>query len=285
MKLFDQPNSLKEHLEKHISKHAKLGFVPTMGALHEGHISLVERSIAENEHTIISIFVNPTQFNKAEDLNNYPKTLDADLEKIKTLDSQSLLVFTPQAADIYTKTFSKKSYDFGGIEHEMEGKYRSGHFDGVATIIEYFFHLIQPNNAYFGEKDYQQYLIVKKLAEQQFPAIKIVPCDIFREKNGLAMSSRNLRLSDEARQNAGIIYGTLLEVKNRLYKQPINRIEEYVEKTINNQKKFELEYFCIADETSLKLVKKLAPKKNYRAFIAVFVEGIRLIDNIALKEN
>lgn len=285
MKLFGRPNSLKQHLEKQLSKDAKLGFVPTMGALHQGHISLIDRSIKENDYTVVSIFVNPTQFNNPEDLNNYPKTLYEDLEKIKALKNENLIVFTPNAADIYTDNFCKKSYDFGGIEHEMEGKYRSGHFDGVATIIEYFLNLIQPDKAYFGEKDYQQYLIVKKLAEQYFPNTKIVPCSIFREENGLAMSSRNLRLSDTARQNAGIIYGMLLEVKDMTSVQTIKSIEQFVEKTINNVKNFELEYFCIADEKSLKLAQKLEPNKDYRAFIAVFVEGIRLIDNIALKEN
>ena len=192
-----------------------IGYVPTMGALHQGHGSLIQQSVNKNQVTVVSIFVNPTQFDNSTDLDKYPRTLENDIELIQKIDS-SVIIFAPNSSELYNGNISSKSYSFDGLEFEMEGKHRQGHFDGVGTILELFFNLIKPTNAYFGEKDFQQLQIVKKLVSKLKLNVNVVGCDIFRESSGLAMSSRNSYLNEDQRQQAAEIYKFLIEAKNGL---------------------------------------------------------------------
>lgn len=281
MKIFKKRDQLKSFLEESKKNKKTIGFVPTMGALHRGHLFLIEQAKKKNDLTVASIFVNPTQFNNQEDLDNYPKTLEKDIELLESVSCDVL--FVPTIAEIYHKNVVSNKFDFDGLEHEMEGKYRAGHFDGVGTIVKTLFEIVSPKNAYFGEKDFQQLQIIKKLvAKNQLP-ISIKGCAIYREKDGLAMSSRNARLSSEQRKVAPIIYKVLKKVKKKFQEETEGEISEWVENQFKNHPFLQLEYFTIADEKSLKPINIKEFDKKYRAFIAVFAGNIRLIDNIQLK--
>lgn len=204
MLLFNTQNELVSHLNSVSNKKTSIGFVPTMGALHEGHLSLLIEANKHNSLVVVSIFVNPTQFNNAEDLAKYPKTLDKDIEKIKTV-SNEIIIFAPSVDDIYEGKTVSQHFNFDGLENQMEGKFRPGHFDGVGTIVKRLFEIIKPTNAYFGEKDFQQLQIVKKMVEKAKMPVNVIGCPIYREANGLAMSSRNERLSETDRKEAEII--------------------------------------------------------------------------------
>jgi pantoate--beta-alanine ligase len=282
MTVFDKQTELKANLQSFLQDKKTIGFVPTMGALHEGHLSLMSESLKNNDYTVVSIFVNPTQFNNPDDLKKYPRTLEIDVEKIKTL-SPEIIVYAPSVDDIYEGKTTSKSFDYDGLEFQMEGKHRPGHFDGVGTIVKKLFEIVNPTNAYFGEKDFQQLAIVRKLVQKNNMAVNIVGCKIFREANKLAMSSRNERLSADERAKATIIYKTLTEAKKLFGTKTANEVTNWVVKKFKNQSLFELEYFEIADEQTLLTCKRKSKTKNYRAFIAVFVNNIRLIDNISLK--
>ena len=282
MTIFDKQTEVKAYLKPFLEDKKKIGFVPTMGALHDGHLSLMNESLKNNDYTVVSIFVNPTQFNSPEDLKKYPRTLESDVEKIKKLNSK-IIVYAPTVDDIYEGKTTSKSFDYDGLEFQMEGKHRLGHFDGVGTIVKKLFEIVNPTNAYFGEKDFQQLAIVRKLVQKNKMAVNIVGCKIFREANKLAMSSRNERLSADERAKAAIIYKTLAEAKKLFDTKTANEVTKWVTKTFKNQSTFELEYFEIADEETLLTCKRKSKSKNYRAFIAVFVNNIRLIDNISLK--
>ena len=258
-----------------------IGFVPTMGALHEGHISLVRQSNQENDHTIVSIFVNPTQFDNAGDLDKYPRTLENDASLIEKVDD-SILIFAPQVDEIYNDDISSKTYSFDGLEHVMEGAHRDGHFDGVGTILEFLFNLIQPNNAYFGEKDYQQLLIVKKLVSKYHLDVNITGCEIYREASGLAMSSRNERLSNNGRIEAAFIYKTLQEAKKKFGIKSAGEVKKWVQKQFEKNTHLQLEYIEIASADTLKPLIRKRNDQKYRIFIAAFIDNIRLIDNLAL---
>lgn len=280
-KLFKEQEELKKELRVLRASHQSIGLVPTMGALHQGHLSLIEKSVQNNHTTVVTIFVNPTQFNNPEDLKKYPRTLEADLQKIGSIFHE-VLVYAPEIQDIYpTKTESKKYY-FDGLEHQMEGKFRPGHFDGVGTIVHKLFEIVQPNRAYFGEKDFQQLRIIQKLVEKQKLTVQIVPCPIFREKNGLAMSSRNERLSPSTREEAKIIFECLQIAKQHFTSKSISEIKKIMQDFWKNHPKFTLEYVEIANENTLKPSIKKLKNQHYRAFIAVFVEEVRLIDTISL---
>ncbi|WGK95383.1 MULTISPECIES: pantoate--beta-alanine ligase [Flavobacterium] len=281
MYIFYGKAPLIAHLKPIISANSTIGFVPTMGALHAGHLALIKQSLNENKVTVVSIFVNPTQFNNPEDLAKYPRTLDADIKKISDLSSE-IILYAPSVEDVYGKNPKSETFDFDGLENVMEGKFRPGHFNGVGTIVKCLFEIIQPTNAYFGEKDFQQLQIVKKLvAKNQIP-VTIIGCPIAREHNQLAMSSRNERLSVQEREKASIIYQTLLEAKEKFGKEDLETIYQSVQQTFENNPIFNLEYFTIADEETLLPCLKKEKNKNYRAFIAVFVNNIRLIDTISL---
>jgi pantoate--beta-alanine ligase len=253
-----------------------------MGALHEGHLSLLEQSLAENEITVLSIFVNPTQFNNADDLKKYPRTLEKDVELAKKLN-ENILVYAPSVADIYEGNTISTSFNYDGLENQMEGKHRPGHFDGVGTIVKKLFEIVKPTNAYFGEKDFQQLQIVKKLVSKYKIPVNIVGCDIFREASGLAMSSRNERLSESSRIESKLIYQILSKAKEKFISKSANEVVLFVENEFKKHTNFTLEYFEIAAEDTLLTCKRKVKNKKYRGFIAVFIENIRLIDNISLK--
>jgi pantoate--beta-alanine ligase len=284
MLIFEQKKLLTNYLNSVLTANTKIGFIPTMGALHAGHLSLMSQSVLQNDITVVSIFVNPTQFNNPNDLEKYPRTLDADVEKIKKMDA-AIIIYAPTVADIYEGETLKKQYDFDGLENQMEGKFRAGHFDGVGTIVQKLFEIIKPTTAYFGEKDFQQVMIVKKLVSKNNIPVNIVCCPILREDNGLAMSSRNERLTKQEREEAKIIYETLLIVKQKFKNKnlPVLHLRDWVKRKFDKEPDFVLEYFEIADEETLLPCLKRNHRKSFRAFIAVFVRDIRLIDTIALE--
>ncbi len=280
MQLINTKKEIKSYLLSQ-AKTKTIGLVPTMGALHLGHMSLVKRSIGENDITLVSIFVNPTQFNNKEDLEKYPSTLDADISLLKTA-SDKIVVFAPSASEMYSGGITSKTYDFEGLDNVMEGEFREGHFDGVGTIVEKLLSLIRPTRAYFGEKDFQQLQIIRKLVKITNLPIEVIGCPIVREANGLAMSSRNERLSKELRKEAAYIYKTLKAAKQRFGTKSANFVVEWVKKQFETHPNLKLEYVKIADVNQLKPVIRKNKNLKYRAFIAVYAGDVRLIDNIAL---
>ncbi|EDP98536.1 pantoate--beta-alanine ligase [Kordia algicida OT-1] len=281
MTIFYTQNNLKTFVEAQKSEGKTIGFVPTMGALHEGHLSLVRNAMTSNDIVFVSVFVNPTQFDNATDLEKYPRTLDADVELLKTL-GKNIFVYAPSVADIYNSDVNAEKFSFDGLEFEMEGKFRKGHFDGVGTIVKRLFEIITPHNAYFGEKDFQQLMIIKKLASKYKLPVNVIGCEIYREPSGLAMSSRNQRLSENARKESAFIYKTLLEAKKKFGTKSAMQVKEWVQKQFNKHPLLTLEYVEIANIKNLKTVKRKSKNQTYRIFIAAFIENIRLIDNIAL---
>ncbi|MFD0761456.1 pantoate--beta-alanine ligase [Lutibacter aestuarii] len=279
MLVFAKIKSVQQKLSS-FKKGTTIGFVPTMGALHKGHLSLIEQARKENDIVVVSIFVNPTQFDKQEDLINYPKTIDQDLLLLKSVFCD--IVFAPSSQEIYADNVKSQSFNFDGLEHQMEGKFRTGHFDGVGTIVKRLFEIVRPNKAYFGEKDFQQLQIIKKMVEKHHIPVKIIACDIYREDDGLAMSSRNARLTLEHRKAAPFIYKTLKKAKIKFGTENALNIVKWVENEFKNQPLLELEYFEIANEETLKTIETKSLNQKYRAFIAVFAGKIRLIDNISL---
>lgn len=282
MKVFYNKTELSNHLDSLKANGNSLGFVPTMGALHEGHLALVKKGLNDNDNVVVSIFVNPTQFDNTEDLVKYPRTLENDVALLKTVSKTKILVYAPTTEDIYEDNVTSESFNFGGLENEMEGAFRTGHFDGVGTIVKRLFEIVKPNKAYFGEKDFQQLQIVKKLVELNNIPVKIIGCPIYRTTDGLAMSSRNTRLTKEHRTAAPFIHKTLKSAKIKFGTKSARQVTEWVEKQFKKQPLLKLEYFIIADTETLKPVKRKSTKKTYRAFIAVYARDIRLIDNIAL---
>lgn len=281
MQILKSKETLQNYIERQKEMGKKIGFAPTMGALHEGHISLYKMAKKENDLVISSIFVNPTQFNNSSDLAKYPRTLDYDLkilEKSKFVDA----VYIPGTKDIYPDQTESKNYDFDGLENEMEGKSRPGHFDGVGTVVEELFKQVLPDNAYFGEKDYQQLAIIKKLVEKLNLPIKIHGAEIYRNREGLALSSRNERLTSHQKKEATIIHKTLLQVNDWFRLVTIAEIKKRVTEIFEKQPEMKLEYFTIAEEATLAETDFFYKDKNYRAFIVVHLADVRLIDNMHL---
>ena len=258
-----------------------IGFVPTMGALHEGHLSLIDKGLDEKFQMVVSIFVNPTQFDNASDLEKYPRSIDSDIETLRAL-SKDIILYAPTVEDIYGTSISSEHFDFNGLEDQMEGQFRKGHFDGVGTVVRRLFEIVQPDFAYFGMKDFQQFRIVQELIKKHQLPVKVVGVEIYRDKDGLALSSRNERLSKEQREAAPFIYKTLKAAKKRFGTESAKKVTEWVEAQFSEQDLLTLEYFTIANEKSLQTVHRKSKTKSYRAFIAVFAGDIRLIDNIAL---
>ncbi len=258
-----------------------IGLVPTMGALHEGHLSLIRQAASVCDWVVVSIFINPTQFDKPLDLQNYPQTIEVDIALLRELNL-NIVVFSPTASELYDDKIEAEHFDFDGVELEMEGKYRFGHFDGVGTVVKKLFELIQPDKAFFGEKDFQQLQIIRKLIEKTGLPVEIIGCPINRESNGLARSSRNERLTDEMRQKASFIYQTLQKAKVKFGTESAKQIGDWVENEFKTHPFLKLEYFEIADSNSLKTVETKQLETPYRAFIAVYAGEVRLIDNIAL---
>lgn len=253
----------------------KIGFVPTMGALHEGHLALVKKCKSESELSIVSIFVNPTQFNDNKDLEKYPNTIEVDLKSLEQMDVD--IVFIPKFEDLYQNE-QKLAVNIAEIEQKMEGSKRPGHFDGVIRVLSIFFNLIKPKYAYFGEKDYQQVLVVQQLINQHFPTISLIKCPTIREHNGLAKSSRNKLLSESAFNRSGEIYSTLKWIKENITAQSINSILDDGMRKLSER--FEVEYLELRNENNLEETSNSL--ENSRLFVAVQIESIRLIDNIAL---
>jgi len=279
--VFHTQQEIRQALNQSNLNNPTIGLVPTMGALHSGHLSLVEKSLVENQQTIVSVFVNPTQFDNANDLKKYPRTLAKDVALLKTLSS-NIWVYAPEASDLYGSSLVSKRYHFGPIEKSMEGAFRNGHFDGVGTVLNLLFRALNPTQAYFGEKDFQQLQIVKKLVQIEALPVNIVGCPIVREENGLAKSSRNQRLSEQQKDEAALIHKTLLETKARFNQYSIAKLKEYVVAQFAKNPHLELEYIEIAAEKNLQPAFRKRNNNKYRAFIAAYAGPIRLIDNMAL---
>ncbi len=255
-----------------------IGFVPTMGALHQGHLELMKCAKKENDILAVSIFVNPIQFNNPEDLEKYPRDLYHDIKLLEDVGCDFL--FIPDEKEMYPDGMPDVQYDFGDLERVMEGKFRPGHFNGVAIVVKRLFDIIEPDKAYFGEKDYQQLAIIKKLVEKENLDIEIIPCPIVREKDGLAMSSRNIRLTEDERKIAAMIHWILQEsVKRKSYKSP-DELRQWVKKKFNEIQRFDMEYFEIADGENLQPIDQWDDDKTIYGFVAVNLGKVRLIDNI-----
>lgn len=281
MHLFHHKKELVSHLENQRGQNRTIGLVPTMGALHTGHISLVKRALSENDVVVVSIFVNPTQFDKKDDLEKYPRSLENDIALLKSV-SEKIVVFAPTVEEIYDNDVKSQSYEFDGLDKVMEGEFRAGHFDGVGTIVELLLRTVEPSKAYFGEKDFQQLQIIRKMVEIKKLPFTIVGCPIEREPHGLAMSSRNERLSKPTREEARFIFHTLQGAKSKFGTESATSIADWIKTEYTNHPLFDLEYFEIADEATLTPMLKKQDNQKYRAFIAVYADGVRLIDNLRL---
>ncbi len=275
----------KEELTEQISVFRKennqtIGFVPTMGFLHKGHGSLIERSIRENGLTICDIFVNPLQFNDKNDYTNYPIDRERDIKYLTSLGCN--ILYLPSHDEIYPPGYCAKIYDFGGLEDEMEGKYRTSHFQGVAEVVRILFEIVKPDNAYFGEKDYQQLKIIEALVQQLGFSLKVISCPVVRETDGLAMSSRNALLTVKERESAPFIYNQLQYCqKNYIYYTPL-QLKKNISKAFREKELFKLEYIEFANRQNLQLIKTWEEAESVGAFISAYLGRIRLIDNIKL---
>lgn len=277
--VFNYITDIQKFLKSEREKGHSVGLVPTMGALHEGHLSLVRRAEKENDIVVASVFVNPVQFNNSTDFEKYPRTPERDIEMLKNAGCDA--VFVPSEKEMYPVPVTDK-YDFGDLERVMEGVCRPGHFNGVAIVVRKLLEIVMPDRAYFGEKDFQQQAIIRKLVADLSLNLTIVPCDIVREKDGLAMSSRNMRLTPEERAVAPMIYKVLSEVaalKDSLSPDEMKKsaLEKYAD-----IKDFDIEYVEITDETNLKSIKSWDNCKNARIFVALQLGQVRLIDNLRI---
>ena len=297
MKQIQKAAELQQAVHQAKDNGLQIGLVPTMGALHEGHLSLIERAMKENDLVVVSLFVNPIQFNNKEDLEKYPRTIEADLDLIKNLElriknscTDNLLAFTPSVEEIYPDGEPTEIvYHFGPVEEVMEGPRRPGHFNGVAVVVRRLFDLAQPTRAYFGEKDYQQIAVIRALLEQIKYPIELVPCPIVRADDGLALSSRNTRLSPAARQMAPAINATLEQAAEMSEYEEVDDVKEWVLDTLASYHevndcpdglRFEPEYFEIVDAVTLQPIATWDEAGEHGAVgcIAVWLDGVRLID-------
>jgi len=278
MKIINKPTDLLREIAALKGKQSKIGFVPTMGALHSGHLALVKKSVEENDICIVSIFVNPTQFNNKADLEKYPRSLEQDAFLLEKAGCH--LIFAPSDSDIYTDSEMKScfEFDFGGLDKVMEGRFRPGHFNGVVQIVSKLFDFVQPDNAYFGEKDFQQLAIIHRMVKLLNYNIKIVDCPIIREESGLAMSSRNERLTPAQRKNAAKVSVVLSESRNFVHKMNPLQLIQWVTDKINQSEDLRVEYYDIVDVETLQSV--INWDKPSVGCIAVFCGDVRLIDNI-----
>ena len=278
MQIITTQKALREQVSACKQLGKTIGLVPTMGALHAGHASLVRRSVEENKVTFVSVFVNPTQFNNKEDLEKYPRNLNRDAELLASIGVD--FVFAPTPEEMYTKEEMNTTFefDFGGLDKVMEGKMRPGHFNGVVQVVSKLFRLVEPDRAYFGEKDYQQLAIIRRMAEvMHFNNIQIIGCPIVREESGLALSSRNERLSEEEKQTAVNISHVLFESRQLTQSQTVKQVESWVIEQINRVPGLTVEYYEIVDQTTL------MPAKDFShaiGCVTVYCGPVRLIDNI-----
>lgn len=284
MKVINKTSDLQAIIEQLKNDGKSIGLVPTMGALHKGHLSLVKNSISNNDITVVSIFVNPTQFNNPNDLASYPRMVDKDLELLQTVGCD--VVFAPEADDIYSKseTDSRFEFDFEGLDKVMEGKFRPGHFNGVVQIVSKLFDLVRPDRAYFGEKDFQQLAIIRLMTRRYNLPIEIVPCPIVREDSGLALSSRNSLLKDNEKQVASHIYAVLNESRQFVPQTEVEELKQCVIAAIEQKPELKVEYFDIVDGHTLKSIVKWDESGYIVGCITVFCGNVRLIDNICYKK-
>ncbi|MBN2638325.1 MAG: pantoate--beta-alanine ligase [Bacteroidales bacterium] len=279
MKVFNTISDTKQFLSEEKLKGKKVGFVPTMGALHKGHLELMRQAKEENDLLVVSIFVNPIQFNNQEDLKKYPRDLEKDKSLLETIACD--ILFAPAVEEMYPEPVNKK-YGFGPLEEVMEGAFRPGHFNGVAVVVHKLFNIVEPDKAYFGEKDFQQLAIIKKLVEMENLPVEVVGCPIVRESDGLAMSSRNVRLNTEARKEAPFIYKTLQEAKRRRDHLCAGPLRQMIINLFEANEQFKLEYFDIVDDKELQPIQHWNNNKGTVACVAGWLGGVRLIDNIRI---
>ena len=281
MKVISTVAELKSILDECRAAGKTIGLVPTMGALHNGHASLVERSVADNDVTVVSIFVNPTQFNDKNDLKNYPRNLEADCALLDSLRAD--IAFAPEVEEMYPEP-DTRVFSFAPLDTVMEGPFRPGHFNGVAQIVSKLFYAVEPHKAYFGEKDFQQLAIIREMTRLLSMNLQIIGCPIVREADGLAMSSRNMLLTSEERERALIISRTLFSSLDYSKEKSLAATKAYVEEAINAVDGFRLEYFQIVDGNTLQPVGQWDESDYIVGCIALFCGNIRLIDNIKYKE-
>lgn len=278
MIIFNDIASTHQYVRQRLANNQTIGFVPTMGALHAGHISLIRASKRQNDITVCSIFVNPTQFNNPEDLKKYPRTLEKDCQMLQTAGCD--MVFVPSAEEMYP-TLPTMKFDFGNLETVMEGKFRPGHFNGVGIVVSKLFHIIKPTKAYFGLKDLQQVAVIRRMVKDLSFDLEIVPCETLRESDGLAMSSRNVRLSAEARQLAPQIFEALMKAKQALQNgENALSTKKIITQHFNLYPEFTVEYFEVADFDTLEPIFQKNPTGKTAICIAAFLDGVRLIDNL-----
>ena len=277
MQLLKTVRELQEVLAERRKNNAAIGFVPTMGALHPGHLALVRQAVAENDVSVVSIFVNPTQFNNKNDLLHYPRTLEVDCRLLH--ETGVAIVFAPSVEEVYPEP-DTRVFDFGTLAAVMEGKFRPGHFNGVAQVVSRLFDIVKPDRAYFGEKDFQQLAIIRAMVEQLCLPVEIVSHPIVRESDGLAMSSRNTRLSPELRKNAAAISRILFESQKKKNKRSISALKQEVINGINAVPGLQTEYFELVDGDSLQTVDHWNDSETIVGCVAVFAGEIRLIDNV-----
>ena len=277
MEIFQTKDELQDKIARLKREGYSIGFVPTMGALHEGHISLVEYCNKENDITVVSIFVNPTQFNEREDYEKYPRDNQKDINHLKEIDCD--IVFNPSETEMYPEP-DNRIFDFGELDKVLEGYYRPGHFNGVAKIVSKLFDIVKPHRAYFGEKDFQQLAIIRQLTKQENMGIDIIGCPIIREEDGLAISSRNQRLSNKERKNAAEISRVLFKSREKTDKMTVEEVKEWVKNQLNKNDFIDVEYFDIIDERNFSPVQSWKEVKNIRGVIAAWIGNVRLIDNI-----
>ncbi len=280
MLIFSDISSIKPHLNKLKKKGNIIGFVPTMGALHNGHLSLIKKSISENNFTVVSIFVNPTQFDNAKDLLTYPSNIKNDISLLKSI-SNKIVLFNPDSEEIYSDGIKSQQFNFNGLDEHMEGKYRQNHFQGVATIVSKLLSIVEPDNVYFGEKDFQQLRIIENLVFEKKINTKVVRCETLRDFDGLALSSRNSKLSFSSKKMATNLFKALNFAKEKFNSLDVVEIEKKVIEQMTAYSEIKLDYFIIADEEKLE-PSILKNNLKYRAFIAGYISGVRLIDNIKL---
>ena len=277
MLIFSNILQIQNHLTKLKSEGSIIGFVPTMGALHDGHLSLIKKSSSENDLTVVSIFVNPTQFDDSNDLLTYPKDIDKDIALIKSI-SENTVLFKPDSYEIYSGEIKSDKFNLNGLDKYMEGECRGNHFQGVATVVNKLLSIVKSDHVYFGEKDFQQLRIIENLVLDQKFDTKVVRCKTVRSSDGLALSSRNKKLSFSSEKIATNLFKALNFAKEKFNTLDVIEIEKKVIEQLSAHSEIQVEYFAIADEETLEplLIKK---NKKYRAFIAAYVSGVRLIDN------
>lgn len=288
MKIVKQICELKNCISEARNAKKNIGLVPTMGALHAGHISLVERCVAENDLTVVSVFVNPTQFNDKSDLAAYPRTPEQDAAMLEKAGCD--IVFMPEVEEMYPEPDTRQ-FSFGALEQVMEGPYRPGHFNGVAQIVSKLFYAVEPDRAYFGEKDFQQLAIINKMVKDLNMNLEIVPCPIVRENDGLAMSSRNVRLNETERAIAPKIFATLNDVASKIDATGVTSLQDsmspaemksYALSKYSEIKEFDVEYVEITDEINLKSIENWNECEHARIFVALQLGPVRLIDNVRI---